>query len=47
MHTNTIAIFLIEIKKLTLKAYNNPLYYSLKYGKTDDSEISGKSVFYC
>jgi hypothetical protein len=35
VHTNTIAIFLIEIPtNERLKSYNNLLYYSLKYGKT-------------
>jgi hypothetical protein len=35
MHTNTIAIFLIKITTNEhLKSYNNPLYYTLKYGIT-------------
>jgi hypothetical protein len=35
VHTNTIAIFLIEITtNECLKSYNNLLYYSLKCGKT-------------
>jgi hypothetical protein len=34
VHTNTITIFLIEITtNECFKSYNNPLYYSLKYGK--------------
>jgi hypothetical protein len=35
MHTNTGVIFLIEITTSEcFKSYNNPLFYSLKYGKT-------------
>jgi hypothetical protein len=42
MHTNTSAIFLVEITtNVCLKSYNNPLYYSLKYGKTAKFENFG------
>jgi hypothetical protein len=45
MHTNTIAIFLIEITaNECLKSYNNPLYYSLT-AKQLNSEISGNKYF--
>jgi hypothetical protein len=45
MQTNTIAIFLIEITtNERLKFYNNPPYYSLKYGKTAKCGNFGSKV---
>jgi hypothetical protein len=45
MHTNTMAIFLIEITtNECLKSYNNLLYYSLKYGKTAQFGNFGSKV---
>jgi hypothetical protein len=42
MHTNTIAIFLVEITtNECLKSYNNLLYYFLKYGKIAKFENFG------
>jgi hypothetical protein len=35
VHTNKITIFLVEITtNECFRSYNNPLYYSLKFGKT-------------
>jgi hypothetical protein len=47
MHTNTIAIFLIEITTNEhLKSYNNLLYYTLKYGITAKFGNLGSNVYF-
>jgi hypothetical protein len=47
MHTNTITIFLVEITtNERFKSYNNPLFYSLKYGTTAKFRNFGSKVYF-